>query len=61
MTAQEFKDMFEKRYVFSNYDCNVDSMLKNYVISGIYQCLLNQEKILKKLNELDNKQSIPKK
>lgn len=49
MTAKEFKKFYDERYVSSRYDTDSHSVLTNYVIDGIHQCLVNQEKIIKML------------
>lgn len=58
MTAEEFKNTFDNRYVLSDYDRENHRILTEYVLNGIYQCLLNQEKIIKKLNEYEKKDSL---
>lgn len=58
MTAEEFKNTFDNRYVLSDYDRENHRILTRYVINGIYQYLLNQEKIIKKLNEYEKKDSL---
>lgn len=49
MTSKEFKEMFNSRYVGYNHDVDTNYMISDFVITGIYQCLVNQEKIMKML------------
>lgn len=51
MTAKEFKEGYERRHVCYRYDEDVQSILNRYVIDGIYQCLVNQEKIMEMLKK----------
>lgn len=51
MTAEEFKKSYNNRYASRYYKEDIHSILNDYVIDGIYQCLVNQEKIMKMLNK----------
>lgn len=53
MTAQQFKEIVNKRYVASTYEVDNNDLLIDVIIPGITQCLINQEMILKKLSEND--------
>lgn len=53
MTAEEFKINFYKDLEIVPFDNERDTnlMVKNHIFKGIYQCLVNQEKIMKMLNK----------
>lgn len=50
MTANDFRKIIEDRYVASTYDVDSHELL-TLIIPAITQCLINQEAILKKLNQ----------
>lgn len=52
MTAEEFKKNFEGRYVSYSYDVDTHSVVSGHLYEGIYQCLKNQEEILRRLNDI---------